>query len=176
MLTIAHPLFFRKGAAKKQKKRRNGDRGWYFANRRAIIILLEYCLSGQEIKIKELNDHVLFDCCSSRPCAGCGGISAHFVLRPPRHRRATAEFAGREQRARIFRCAAAPRHARCGVHRLLGRYPRHDRGAFCRHRRSCPPLDAESRPARAAAHPAHHRGHAAAFCHGAVSPLFLVPR
>ena len=23
---------------------------------------------------------------------------------------------------------------------------------------------------------AHHRGHAAAFCHGAVSPFFLVPR
>ena len=33
-----------------------------------------------------------------------------------------------------------------------------------------------STPNPVPAHPAHHRGHAAAFCHGAVSPLFLFPR
>lgn len=31
-------------------------------------------------------------------------------------------------------------------------------------------------PPGAPPHSAHHRGHAAAFCHGAVSPFFLVPR
>ena len=42
-------------------------------------------------------------------------------------------------------------------------------------RRPCPSSHAEPRAACAPPHSAHHRGHAAAFRHGAVSPFFHGP-